>query len=97
MAEESIGDTMARTIDTRMVLEDDAIAFIESEVKRMQTSGRAGYFTQLLTAIQLAQRGDTSLLGAFAGQAMNAPQSTAGPVATSGNQGAVDAGVKEMF
>ena len=60
----------AKAIDVRLNLDDELIGLLDAEVKRLRTSGRAGYFTQMLTAVQLARKGDMSLIGMFMPQGL---------------------------
>lgn len=56
------------TIDIRLNLDDELLAFLDSEVKRVRANSRAGYVTQLFNAMLLGRQGDYSLLGVLVPQ-----------------------------
>lgn len=97
MAEES-GVTMAKPIDVRLNLDDELANLLDAEVKRLRTSGRAGYFTQMLAAVQLARKGDLSLIGMLVPQGATAPVPTQVQPAHSASTDLIEAeDVQAMF
>lgn len=87
------------TVDIRLKLDDELATFVEAEVKRLRTSGRAGYLTQLITAAYLARQGDMSLVGLFSQHAASssAPPPKNEPPPYGANTSAVDDAVGGMF